>query len=110
MTSIGGRRTVGHPCHALVVRGGQRAHIFGCGTGCKVGGFQSGERISPRNGLRSLCNLDEFVGAIADESKPAWMAFVRAAPHVGERNEEHARLQLEAFKKGLDQVAGLPGR
>jgi predicted nucleotidyltransferase len=59
--------------------------------------------------LRSLCNLDEllvvreFVKTVEDESKPAWMAFVRSAPNVGERNEEQARLQLEAFKKGLNQ-------
>lgn len=59
--------------------------------------------------LRSLCNLDEllvvreFINAVGDEYKPAWVAFVRAAPHVGERNEEQARAQLEAFKKGLNQ-------
>jgi predicted nucleotidyltransferase len=58
--------------------------------------------------LRSLCNLDEllavreFVKTVGDESKPAWVAFVRAAPQGGERNEEHAGAQLEAFKKGLN--------
>jgi predicted nucleotidyltransferase len=59
--------------------------------------------------LRSLCNLDEllvvreFINAIGDESKPAWVAFVKAGSHVAERDEEHARTQVEAFKKGLNQ-------
>jgi predicted nucleotidyltransferase len=59
--------------------------------------------------LRSLCDLDEllvvrqFVKTIGDETKPAWVAFVRAAPHLGERNDDQARVHLEAFKKGLNQ-------
>ncbi len=59
--------------------------------------------------LRSLCDLDEllvmgeFVKTVGDESKPAWVAFARAAPNVGERNEEQARAQLEAFTRGLEQ-------
>ena len=59
--------------------------------------------------LRSLCELDEllvvreFVKMVGDESKPAWVAFVRAGLHAGERDEEKARTQLDAFTKGLNQ-------
>jgi hypothetical protein len=59
--------------------------------------------------LRSLCTLDElvvvreFVKAIRDEAKPAWPAFVRAAPNAGESAEEQARAQFDTFEKGLNQ-------
>ena len=63
--------------------------------------------------LRSLSTLEElpviheFVRTICDEARPAWAAFVRAAPHAGERDEEQARTQFEAFKKGLDHSTSL---
>ena len=47
--------------------------------------------------LRSLSTLEElgvvrdFARTICDETKPAWAAFVRAAPHAGEKGEEQAR-------------------
>jgi predicted nucleotidyltransferase len=59
--------------------------------------------------LRSLCTLDElvvvreFVKTIRDEAKPAWPAFVRAAPHAAESAEEQARAQFAAFEKGLNR-------
>jgi hypothetical protein len=53
--------------------------------------------------LDELLVVREFINAIGDESKPAWVAFVKAGSHVAERDEEHARTQVEAFKKGLNQ-------
>ena len=63
--------------------------------------------------LRSLSTLEEigvihqFVRTIRDEAKPAWAAFVRAAPHAGEKDEEQARTQFDAFRKGLDHSIDL---
>src|SRR5271169_5431642 len=58
--------------------------------------------------LRGLCTLEEaeivnaFLAAM-NENNPAWMSFVRARG-VGDHIEEHARAQLDAFRKGFEQI------
>ena len=58
--------------------------------------------------LQTICTEEEvevvrtFLSTIGDDTKPAWLEFVRAAPGPGERSEEIARLQLDAFRKGFE--------
>jgi predicted nucleotidyltransferase len=46
--------------------------------------------------LRSICTEEEsgtvrkFLSIVSDDTKPAWLGFVRAAPRPGERSEEIA--------------------
>ena len=57
--------------------------------------------------LRTLCTADElalvreFVSFVSNETKPAWRAFVRAAPRPTERNEDTAQEQLRTFSAGF---------
>ncbi len=58
--------------------------------------------------LRGLCTLEEaeIVNAFLagmNENDPAWMSFV-GARGVGDHVEEDARAQLDAFRKGFDQI------
>ena len=41
---------------------------------------------------------------ISDEAKPAWPAFVRAAPYSAQRDEDQARAQIDAFNAGLNSI------
>lgn len=58
--------------------------------------------------LKALCTSEEaaivnaFIAAM-NENNPAWMAFVRARG-VGDHVEEDARAQLDAFRKGFEQI------
>jgi predicted nucleotidyltransferase len=58
--------------------------------------------------LRSMCTEEEvevvrtFLSTVSDETKPAWLGYVRAAPRLGERSEESAQLQLNVFRKGFE--------
>jgi predicted nucleotidyltransferase len=59
--------------------------------------------------LRYICDEEEvevvrtFLSTVSDDTKPAWLGFVRAAPRPGERSEEVAQLQLNAFRKGFEE-------
>jgi predicted nucleotidyltransferase len=58
--------------------------------------------------LKALCTPEEaaivtaFLAAM-NENNPAWMFFVRARG-VGDHVEEDARAQLDAFRKGFEQI------
>jgi predicted nucleotidyltransferase len=58
--------------------------------------------------LRAICTEEEievvhtFLMTVSDDTKPAWLGFVRAAPRPGERSEEVARLQLDTFRGGFE--------
>lgn len=58
--------------------------------------------------VKALCTLEElptvnaFLAAMS-ENHPAWMSFVRARG-VGEHVEEDARAQLDAFRRGFEQI------
>jgi predicted nucleotidyltransferase len=58
--------------------------------------------------VRALCTPEElatvnaFLAAMS-ENHPAWMSFVRARG-VGEHVEEDARAQLDAFRRGFEQI------
>ncbi|MEW6131470.1 MAG: nucleotidyl transferase AbiEii/AbiGii toxin family protein [Acidobacteriota bacterium] len=58
--------------------------------------------------LKSICTEEEvevvraFLSIVSDDTKPAWLGFVRAAPRPGGRSEEVAQMQLNAFRKGFE--------
>lgn len=58
--------------------------------------------------LRSICTEEEvetvrkFLSIVSDDTKPAWLGFVRAAPRPGERSEEIAQLQINTFREGFE--------
>jgi predicted nucleotidyltransferase len=64
--------------------------------------------------LRHICTEEEievvraFLVTVSDDTKPAWLGFVRAAPRPGERSEDIARLQLDAFRGGFEAGQAIP--
>lgn len=59
--------------------------------------------------LRAICTEEEvevvrtFLVTVSDDTKPVWLGFVRAATRPGERSEDTARLQLDAFREGFEK-------